>query len=215
VGARAAIGTLLLLAGSARADGLDLAQFTHRSDSEAGWKGYGTKGAVTLERRAVAGSKFYEHRSIIELPVEPERAAEEVWATMSGGDMESLKRREILRQSADEIVMYDQIRAPVVSDRDYTVSVRRVHDPLKRRWEFRCETHNELGPPPAPGYVRIPVVRAGWIVEPDGRGGTRLTYYAYSEPGGLIAAFVARGAQADRALADVIRMALRMLQQRR
>ncbi len=191
--------------------GLDLAQFTDRPDAEAGWSKYVTKGGVTLERRAVAGSKFYEHRAVLELPVDPAHAAAEVWAALRGSDMDSLKQRQILRESADELLIYDQIRTPVVSDRDYTITVRRIHDPLKQRTEFRCETHNELGPPPASGHVRIPIVRAGWMVEPDGKGGTRLHYFAYSEPGGLIAAFVARGAQADRSLADVIRMALRLL----
>jgi hypothetical protein len=103
----------------------------------------------------------------------------------------------------------------VVSDRDYTITVRRIYDPARRRTQFRCETHNQLGPAAAAGYVRIPMIRAGWSVEPDGKGGTRLYYFAYSEPGGLIAAFVARGAQADRSFADVVRMALRLLQQRR
>jgi hypothetical protein len=123
--------------------------------------------------------------------------------------MENLKHRDILRQSENELIIYDQIRAAVVSDRDYVIRVRRIHDPARHRTEFRCESTSE-GPPPARGYVRMPVIRAGWIVEPNGRGGTRLTQYAFSEPGGWVSAWLVRGAQADRSMADVHRMLRRL-----
>jgi hypothetical protein len=189
--------------------GLDLAQFTDRTD--AGWTVHSTKGPVTLERRKVPGSKFYEHRAVLDLPVDLDHAASEIWAALRGSDMENLKRRQILKDTPDELVIYDQISTPVVSDRDYTILVRRIYDPAKRRTQFRCETRNDLGPPPAPGYVRIPYLSAGWQVEPAPNGGTRLSHFAYSDPGGSIAAFVVRGPQADRSLADVIRMAQRLL----
>jgi hypothetical protein len=189
--------------------GLDLAQFTDRAD--AGWAAYTTKGGVTLERRKVPGSKFYEHRAVLDLPVDVDHAATEIWSALRGSDMENLKHRTIIKDTPDELVIYDQISTPVVSDRDYTITVRRIYDATRRRTQFRCETRNDLGPPPAPGYVRIPYLSAGWQVEPDGKGGTRLSHFAYSEPGGLIAAFVVRGPQADRSLADTIRMARRLL----
>jgi hypothetical protein len=182
-----------------------LAQFT---DENAGWKAYKSSEGATVERRKVPGSSFYEHRAIVDVPVDPERAAAEIWTALRDGDMDSLEHREILRASEDELVIYDQIRTPVVSDRDYTITVRRIH--VGARVEFRCATANELGPPPAPHHVRIPFLRAGWMTEPDGHGGTRLSYFAYSEPGGLIGAWLARGAQADRSLADVIRMVRRL-----
>ena len=42
------------------------------------------------------------------------------------------------------------------------------------------------------------------------KGGTVLGYFAYSEPGGSVPAFLVRGAQADRSLADVVRMKQRL-----
>jgi hypothetical protein len=192
---------LLLLA-------LDLVQFTDRAlTPDAGWSTHQVKAGIALERRK-AGTGFYEHRSVVDLPVDTEAAAAEVWACLRGGDMDSLKHREILREEPDQLVIYDQIKTPLVSDRDYTITVTRIRE--GRRVKFVCETHNELGPGPQKGHVRIPIIRAGWQVEPSEKG-TRLTYYAYSEPGGLIAAFLARGAQADRSMADVIRMVQRLL----
>ena len=177
-------------------------------DVKDGWSTAQTRDGVTLEKRAVEGSKYYEYRAFTDVAIAPERAAAEIWASVRGGDMDSLKHREILSERADELVIYDQIRTPVVSDRDYPVVVARRR--VGARVEFHCDTDNRRGPPPQKGYVRIPVVHAGWLVEPDGRGGTRLGYFAYSEVGGAVPAFLVRGAQADRSLADVIRMVKRL-----
>ena len=187
-----------------------LVQFSDRDNATAGWRANLTKDGVTLEKREVSGSSYYEYRAVVDVAVDPMRAAEEVWAAVRGGDMESLKHRKMLRESDHELIIYDQIRTPVVSDRDYTIRVRRVYDAGRRRTQVRAETANELGPPPVHGYVRVPIIRAGWMIEPNEQGGTRLTHYAYSEPGGLVAAFLARGAQADRSLADVLRMIHRL-----
>ncbi|HRI55356.1 MAG TPA: hypothetical protein PLW65_34720, partial [Pseudomonadota bacterium] len=73
-----------------------------------------------------------------------------------------------------------------------------------------CTSVSGVGPPVAAGHVRIPIIRAGWLVEPGAASGTRLTYYAYSEPGGLITALLARSAQADRSIADILHMAKRL-----
>ncbi len=174
-----------------------------------GWATYAKRQGVTLERRKAEGSRFYEHRAAVELAgVDPTWAAGEIWKALRGGDMDSLKHRDILAESPNELVIYDQIRTPVVSDRDYTIVVRRRR--VGARVWFQCETANERGPAPAAGYVRIPLIRAGWYVEPDGSGGTRLGHFAFSEPGGSVPAWLVRGAQADRSLADVVRMVKRL-----
>jgi len=191
------------------ADGIPGVVQFDRDDGTVSWKVNATKDGVTLEQRNVAGSSYREYRAVVESPVDPTVAAGEVWDAMRAGDMENLKHRDILRQSDNELVIYDQIRAAVVSDRDYVIRVRRIYDASRHRTEFRCESTSE-GPPPAKGYVRMPVIRAGWIVEPNGRGGTRLTQYAYSEPGGWVSAWLVRGAQADRSMNDVHRMLRRL-----
>jgi hypothetical protein len=185
---------------------LPLAQFDH-DDAAAGWHAAATAEGLTLQERAVAGSSFREYRALIPVALPPARVADEIWRVLRDGDMDSLKRREILRASDGELLIYDQIRTPIVSDRDYTIRVRRVTDGA--RTQFRCETANELGPPPARGHVRIPIIRAGWMTAPDGNG-TLVTYYAFSEPGGSVPAFLVRRAQRDRSLADIVRMARRL-----
>ncbi|HEX9103405.1 MAG TPA: START domain-containing protein [Polyangia bacterium] len=178
-------------------------------DAPGGWAVWATRDGVTVERRRPEGSRYYEHRAVVDVDgIAPARAAEEIWRSIHAGDMDSLKHRDILSERADELVIYDQIRTPVVSDRDYTVIVRR-YTVGARTW-FDCHTANERGPAPKPGLVRIQLVAAGWYVEPDGHGGTRLGYFAYSEPGGAVPAFLVRGAQADRSVADVVRMIKRL-----
>lgn len=185
-------------------------QLGERDDATAGWKVYATRDGVTLDERVVPGSSFREYRAIVELAVDPLRAADEAWAVLREGDPDHLKHRQILRESRSEMLIYDQIRAPVVYDRDYTIRIRRIDDPARRRIEFRLETANTLGPPPAHNHVRIPEIRARWVLEPTPNGGTRLTNYAYSEPGGSVAAFLVRGAQAERSLLGVLRMIRRL-----
>jgi hypothetical protein len=207
-----AVVTLVLLvaAPSAFAGDPAVAQFD-RDDSDAGWSTKKSKDGVTLEQRNVSGSSFREYRSVVEVPVDPAFAAAEVWSALRSGDMEDLKHREILREQPDRLIIHDQIRTAVVTDRDYVIEVTRRYDPATRRTQFRCvSTTDALSPAPAKGYVRVPVVRAGWMTEPGADGGTKLTYYAYSEPGGPLPAFLIRGAQADRSLADVLRMVRRL-----
>ncbi|MCU1276814.1 MAG: polyketide cyclase / dehydrase family protein [bacterium] len=180
-------------------------------DARDGWAAYGTRDGVTLERRKVDGSRYYEHRAWVDVEgVPPERAATEIWKALRGGDMDSLKHRDILAEREDELVIYDQIRTPVVSDRDYTIVETRRRDGANGKVRFECVTANDRGPAAAKGYVRIPLIRAGWSVEADGRGGTRLGYFAYSEVGGSVPAWMVRGAQADRSMADVVRMVARL-----
>jgi hypothetical protein len=210
-----AVRTLLLLVtlpSLAIAAPLDLAQFTDRDDTSAGWKQFRKVGAVTLWRRPVAGTSYYELRGQVDVPVAPEIAAAEVWASITEGDMATLKRREVLRKRDNELLIYDQINTPVVSDRDYTILIRRIVD--GNRIQFRCITVDGIGPPPQKGFVRVPIIRAGWMVEPDGHGGSRIWYFSYSEAGGNITALIARGAQQDRAEADVTRIRDRILKRK-
>ncbi|HEX8952443.1 MAG TPA: hypothetical protein VF945_11390, partial [Polyangia bacterium] len=68
----------------------------------------------------------------------------------------------------------------------------------------------ELGPPPASGYVRLPLVRGSWHIEPAPDGGSNIAYRCYSEPGGAIPAFLVRGAQQDSTLDEFERVLTRV-----
>ena len=72
------------------------------------------------------------------------------------------------------------------------------------------ESTAEIGPPPAAGYVRLPLVRGSWRIEPAANGGANIAYLCYSEPGGAIPAFLVRGAQQDSTLDEFERVLTRV-----
>jgi hypothetical protein len=173
------------------------------ADSPAGWQPYKVKRGVAVERRPVQGSRFFEYRATVSAPVSPEAVISHMWRFVSEGRSPIIKRRQVLKQEPTELLMYDQVKTPVVSDRDYTLLVRKLGDASSHRYQMTFETANQLGPPVDPKHVRIPAIRGRWLIEPATAGGSRLTYQSFSEPGGSIPAFMIHGAQFDQIVQDV------------
>ena len=186
--------------GAAYADSLPVLA---AADSPAGWQPYKVKRGVAVERRPVQGSRFFEYRATVTAPVAPEAVISHMWRFVSEGRSPIIKKRQVLKQEPTEILMYDQVKTPVVSDRDYTLLVRKVGDASSHRYQMTFETANQLGPPVDPKHVRIPAIRGRWLIEPAGTAGSRLTYQSFSEPGGSIPAFMIHGAQLDQIVQDV------------
>jgi START domain len=173
--------------------------------AEEPWKTQTTKGALTLERRAVPGSSYYEYRIKTESPASPKGVVDGLWSGLTEDLPSSIAKRELVSRSENEMVVYDQIKTPVVSDRDLVLRLRRVTRP-NGAIEVSFQTVDTVGPPPNPKMVRIPVVRGGWTIEPAPSGGSQLTYTCYSEPGGSVPAILVRGAQEDQVFLDVQRI---------
>ncbi len=174
------------------------------------WEAVPVKGenreGIAVEKRSVPGSKFMEYRARASTPVSPQKVLAGLWAGLTDPPQGTVKKREVLRKSDTELVFYDQVKTPVVSDRDYTMRISQSKDEKTGSLQVRFETANELGPPAASGFVRIPVVRGSWLIEPSEGGGAKLTYQCYSEPGGSIPAFMVRGAQQNQVVVDMRRM---------
>lgn len=167
---------------------------------EGGWRFVTEHDGVTLEKRAVEGSRYNEYRARTHTSVPPDVAIGRLWDGIAHERAPSIKSRTVVRQAPDELVLYDRIHTPVVTDRDVTVRLRKLHSGGSYIVSF--ETANELGPPPSRDYVRLPVVRGAWRIDPDPAGGSFVSYRCYSEPGGSIPAFLVRGAQQDQVLAE-------------
>jgi hypothetical protein len=93
--------------------------------------------------------------------------------------------------------VYQRIDAPFVSDRDYTVRIKDVSQRLptgKVVWKKVWSAANEKGPAPADGVVRLVVVDGFWQFEEIAENRTRVTYYVYTDPGGVLPAFIINGA---------------------
>ena len=147
---------------------------------------------ILLEARPVAGSKFSELRASAR---SPRAAAALCQAAFDDSRAPStsteVKLRRVLLEKVDERVTYDQISAPLVSDRDYAFRIRR-----QAAADGSCrvvfEAANELAPPVQPGWVRIEELRGSWTFTPES-GGARVVYVIHTDPGGSLPAFVVEG----------------------
>ena len=182
----------------------------------------GASDGVTLERRAVPGSKFYEYRASARTAAPPDAVLHGIWYGVTEQIPPMVKLRKVLSTSSIAMVFYDQLTTKVVSDRDYTLRISWTRDPRTGVIEVPFGTMNELGPPPAPGHVRVPMIRGDWIITPVAADlaagaerpatGAQITYLCYSDPGGSIPAFMARGAQQEQVLIDIRRILVRARQ---
>src|ERR1700678_3741635 len=75
---------------------------------------------IVVEQRPVAGSKFVELRLTASTARTPEALCVAAFGDgkLDSGDPE-VKSRQVLEEEPDLRVTYDQVSAPVVSDRDY------------------------------------------------------------------------------------------------
>jgi hypothetical protein len=166
------------------------------------WATFDTRDGATYQRRSVPGSRFHEYRASLTMTVPPADVARAVWSAITDSAPATVKKREVLSRGADDLVVYEQIHTPVVSDRDVTLRFHRGAQ--GQGFEIAFENANQLGPPPMAGFVRLPVVRGKWTLTPVA-GGTRVVYECYSEPGGSIPAFLVRGTQQSQVAHDVDR----------
>jgi hypothetical protein len=171
------------------------------------WEQCKKSDGVVLEKKSVEGSSFYEYRARAHVAAPAHQIIDMIWkGVLSQEHASTVSKRVIVRHDDAEIVVYDQIKTPVVSDRDVTTRLRKNVDAASGTFEIQFASANELGPPPDGKYVRIPQVRGSWRAEPDPAGGVNLTYRCYSEPGGSVPAFLVRGAQQESLLKEFVRV---------
>ncbi len=99
----------------------------------------------------------------------------------------------VLKREGDCTIGYQRLALPLVSDRDYTLRSEHSQTPGRNGsiYHIRWEPANALGPPEQPGVCRVNVCEGRWLIEPDGEGATRATYFIYTDNGGSIPAMIA------------------------
>jgi hypothetical protein len=157
---------------------------------------------IVVETRPVAGSKFAELRLTTTTSQTVDALCNAAFANARDTtDDPEVKLRQVLEEKPDERVTYDQVAAPMVSDRDYAVRGQRTHLP-GGACQIVFEAANDRAPPLKPGWVRIEQLRGSWRFDPeDGR--TRITYTIYTDPGGSLPAFVIEGSRRRAAVRKV------------
>jgi len=94
----------------------------------------------------------------------------------------------VLKREGDTIIVYQRISAPMASDRDYTVRVRKTSKKVECGTSYftHWEADNAAGPPEKRGVVRVNLCEGSWLLEPAGANTTRATYLIYTDSGGII-----------------------------
>jgi hypothetical protein len=159
-------------------------------------------GELKIERRSVQGSGFDELRLTTSSTLPLDALCDAIWAkNLSNAKPEgAFKKRVLIRESETERVTYEQIRVPVVSDRDYVMQVDLLQPSSSGRCEVAFKTCLDPGFPPAAHFVRISEIRGNWLLTPADDGKTTISYVIFSDPGGGVPAFFARGGQRDAAV---------------
>jgi len=179
------------------------------------WQMLSDREGMLVERRAHAGSGFYEVRATTHSPLPPAAIFDTIWRQREHPQfVPYLKRLDLLSDTGDERVSYEQVAVPLARDRDYTVRLRKRVDQDAQRFEVVFGIANDAGPPPDGSHIRVAQIRGRWLIEPgrDGRG-ARISYEVLSEPGGTIPSWVVNRVQGE-AAASLVRAMLQRTQER-
>lgn len=98
--------------------------------------------------------------------------------------------RILARGPGSTLVVYQRLRVPLLSDRDYTLVVDWGQS--GRTLWTRFGVDNRRGPPARSGLVRLYIHEGGWLLGPSRSGGTDARYLLRLDLGGSIPAWLAR-----------------------
>ena len=163
------------------------------------WTLFRVVDGLKVELRDVSGSHFEEIRVTAHSRLPLPALCDAVWGkgAKATGDF---KKRVVISESETERWTYEQIRLPVVSDRDCVMHVELLQPAESGRCEVRFRSAKHKDYPPALGHERVGAVRGQWTLVPDAKGEVDVTYVVYSEPGGAIPPLFAKGGQRDAAV---------------
>lgn len=162
-----------------------------------GWT-FAKEGAgVSLYSRARAGSTLKEFRAVGEIDA-PTRAVHNVIDDFEAypSFMPYTAECRLIKREDDSILTYQRLSPMVVSDRDYTLRIRKKSWPGQDGLVYfnQWEPANEFGPAEKPGVLRVRLNEGSWLLEPAGASKTRATYSIYTDSGGAMPAFIANAA---------------------
>ncbi len=144
-----------------------------------------------ISKREVKGSPYPEHRVVTTTDVPVPVLCDAVYEMGTSGETDGLALHKMMRDDGDVRVVYEQLAIPVVSNRDYAMTVARKQEGEKCRIRFRAT--NDAAPELPKGYVRMDKLWGEWFFEPIEGGKTRLTYTMFSDPAGSVPPFLVQG----------------------
>lgn len=159
----------------------------------------GTVDGITIEKRAVEGSPFFEQRLTATTKASLDALCDEAWGDGSYDPSEpDLKSRKVLSEDAGVRVTWEEIAPAVVSQRDYVLHQSVERTPTTCTMRYRSTT--DAAAPTRSNFVRITKLWGSWHFEALPSGGVRVVYTSFSDPGGSIPAFLVKGPQRSAAI---------------
>ncbi len=172
-----------------------------RADASPAWRLDGVYDGVQVDRRDVPNSSFDELRLSTFSSSNMERLCGAVYPPrVSTKPERRFKKQVLLRETPTERWTYEQVSVPVFSDRDYVMHVKLEQPASSGHCSVAFQTEEDPAHPPVSGFVRIPVIRGHWDIFPVAPGKLSVQYRIFSEPGGGVPAFLARGGQRSAAI---------------
>ncbi len=145
--------------------------------------------SVTVYRRR--GARLIELGADGLLPAAPARVRAVLLDYGShAGYVKGVAESRILARGLASLVVYQRLKVPLLSDRDYTLVVDWGQSRTSLWTRFGVD--NRRGPPPRPGLVRIYVHEGGWVLAPSRTGGTFARYLLRLDLSGSIPHWLAR-----------------------
>jgi hypothetical protein len=161
------------------------------------WKLASKSGGVMLYSRLHSGGSLKEFKAVGEIDA-PTRAVHNVIDDFEEYPkfMPFTVECRLIKKEGDVTIGYQRLAPKIVSDRDYTLRIRKKSWPGESGtvYQDRWEPANELGPAEKPGTLRVKLCEGGWLLEPAGANKTRATYSIYTDSGGTLPAFIANAA---------------------
>ncbi len=108
--------------------------------------------------------------------------------------MPYLTEVSVLSRKGNTVVAYHRLDPPLVSERDYTLTIRSYPKPAKGYFYRHWVATNDKGPAPKEDLVRVTICEGSWTVSSMGPNRTRLVYWLHTHPGGSIPNWIANKA---------------------
>jgi len=174
--------------------GAALSIFAADPEQNEDWKLAKQADGVSIYSRAHPGSKLKEFKAVGEIDASTKtvhNVIDDVAAYSSF--MPYTRECRVIKQENDSIITYQRLSPKIVSDRDYTIRIRKKSWPMTNGLAYsnRWEQANEEGPPEQPGVFRVKLCEGWSLLEPAGPNKTRATYYVFSDSGIHVPAFLA------------------------
>lgn len=167
--------------------------------AEQPWKIARSVDGLTLAARPVDGSTFEE----VQVTTQSTRPLAALCAAVWGREAKvdgHFKKRVVIRESDTERWTYEQVKVPIVADRDVVIHAQLLDAPDAGRCEVVFEAVTDPAYPETKAHVRITTLRGRWTLASNAEGKVDVTYVVYSEPGGKIPAWISRGGHRDSAV---------------